>query len=148
MSVDHVQIRKMIAEDIPELSRLYRFFRDEESSIQCMQTIFTKIDENEDYYVLCVLNGDKLAGSISGIVCMDLYGDCRPYMVVENFIVDRDFRRQGMGEKLFRSIEKIARERGCSQIILITDHDRKDAIRFYKKMGFDTDRNRGFKMIL
>lgn len=143
-----IMIRHMVVEDIFELSQLYRLFRDEESSIQCMQNIFAKMDKNEDYYVLSAVKQDKLVGSISGVVCMDLYGDCRPYMVVENFVVAADSRRKGIGEKLFTSIETIAKERGCTQIILITDNDRKDAIQFYTKMGFDPNKNRGFKKLL
>ncbi|MFD2877411.1 GNAT family N-acetyltransferase [Paenibacillus rhizoplanae] len=59
----------------------------------------------------------ELLGSLMGIVCQDLVGDCRPFMVIENVVVSSRARRQGLGKKLMTAIEAIAHERDCYYII-------------------------------
>ena len=66
-------------------------------------------------------------GSVMGIVCEELYGECQPFMVVEDVVVDRDHRRQGVGRALMMDLERRATERGCSYIIFVTEEDRTGA---------------------
>ena len=140
-----MQIRKMIAGDIPSLARLYEQFWGDHSSIKKMSEVFARIERNPDYILLSATIDDTVAGSIYAVVCHELYGECRPFMVVENFIVDRDHRRKGIGRALIGEVEKIASDRGCSQIILITENSREDTIRFYASVGYDPDTHKGFK---
>jgi ribosomal protein S18 acetylase RimI-like enzyme len=86
-----------------------------------------------------------LAGSVMGVICESLYGECKPFMVVEDVIVSRDFRRRGVGTTLMRELEKMATERHCRQTIFITESSRTDAVAFYQSLGYEADRYTGFK---
>lgn len=55
------------------------------------------------------LNG-LLVGSVMGVTCEELYGSCKPFLVLENMIVDRKYRNKGVGKALISEIEKIAAE--------------------------------------
>jgi len=77
-------------------------------------------------------------------VCDELYGDCLPFLVIENMIVDRGARRMGVGKALLNELEKRARERQCSQMILVTERNRTDACGFYESYGFSKD-HKGYK---
>jgi ribosomal protein S18 acetylase RimI-like enzyme len=138
-------IRKMRKEDIPELATLYKQFWKEESSPELMLPRYKTLACNESYILLSAILDNQLAGSVQGIICDELYGTCRPFMVIENFIVDSTLRRKGIGKALFVEIEKYAIKNNCHQIVLVTENDRYDACRFYESVGFNPGKHKGFK---
>jgi ribosomal protein S18 acetylase RimI-like enzyme len=97
-------IRKMILEDISQLAGLYRQFWNEESNVHIMQKQFEKLKINDTHILLSAVDENQLIGSIMGI-----------------------------GKALIQEIESIARERKCTQIILVTESDREDACSFYER---------------
>jgi GNAT superfamily N-acetyltransferase len=140
-----MNITKLTEADLPALASLYKQFWGEKSSVDKMQSTFSKLKDNPDYTFLAARLDDRLVGSVMGVVCHELYGDCKPFMVVEDMIIDKTVRRQGIGSLLMNSIEERAKERGCCHLILVTDTDRYDARQFYESLGFDPEKNKGFK---
>jgi ribosomal protein S18 acetylase RimI-like enzyme len=122
-----MKIGEMTEQDLPALAGLYRQFRGEESSPDEMRETFRRLEKDPNYTFLCARRGDRLLGSVLGIICEELYGDCRPFMVVEDVIVDREQRRRGIGSVLMRAIEDQAVSRNCSYIMFVTDSTRVDA---------------------
>lgn len=55
---------------------------------------------------------------------------------IEGVRVARGARGKGVGEALFRHAIGQARERGCGLVQLTADKRRKDAHRFYERLGF------------
>ena len=80
-----------------------------------------------------------------GVICEEIYGDCRPFMVLENMIVDEKYRNQGVGKALIFELEKVAADKNCTQIILVTESNRIDACEFYESVGYNPDSHKGFK---
>ncbi|MDQ0088526.1 ribosomal protein S18 acetylase RimI-like enzyme [Paenibacillus anaericanus] len=80
-----------------------------------------------------------------GIICHDFVGECKPFMVIENVIVSNRARRQGIGKKLMLEIERIAKERDCYYIILVSGEQRKEAHVFYEKLGFKDEKVEGYR---
>jgi GNAT superfamily N-acetyltransferase len=138
-------IRPLKTSDLPALARLYRQFWGETSCLKRMTSAFERLAENPDYIFLAADAGDGIAGAVTGIVCHELYGQCRPFMVVEDVIVDRDHRRRGIASDLMRTVERTAIARGCSHIIFVTEAGRTDAHRFYQSLGYRADTHKGFK---
>jgi predicted N-acetyltransferase YhbS len=99
-----MEIRKLINNDLPQLALLYKTFWNEDSDIQKMERIFEKLENNDTYIFLCAVENNKICGSIMGIICYELYGNCEPFLVVEDMIVDINYRRKGIGKKLFANI--------------------------------------------
>ena len=135
-------------QDLPELARLYRQFRGEESSVEDMRKTYRKLRKNRNYTLLGVREGGTLVGSVVGILCEELYGSCRPFMVVEDMVVDQVYRRRGIGSMLMRSIEQEARLNSCSYIMLVTDASRREALGFYEYLGYHPNRYRACKKYL
>ncbi|MCO7124465.1 GNAT family N-acetyltransferase [Sporolactobacillus shoreicorticis] len=132
-------IRKMNANDLPQLAILYRQFWNESSDVAKMGIQFEKINRQKTHILLCAIADHRLVGSVTGVVCDELYGDCRPFLVVENMVVDREARRMGVGTHLPGELERQARVRNCTQMILVTERDRSDACHFYEAYGFSRD---------
>ena len=80
-----------------------------------------------------------------GIVCQDLVGACRPFLVIENVVVSSEFRRSGIGRLLMDSIEAVAREQNCYYIILVSGGQRKEAHRFYAALGYKDEAVEGYR---
>ncbi|HPR79490.1 MAG TPA: GNAT family N-acetyltransferase, partial [Candidatus Limiplasma sp.] len=107
-------VRSVEACDLPQLAALYEQFWGEPSYPEKMASQLENLERKGSHIVLCAAEGDQLLGSVMGVVCEELYGDCRPFLVAENMIVDRDCRRGGVGRALLAELENHARQRGCT----------------------------------
>ncbi|MCP4134400.1 MAG: GNAT family N-acetyltransferase [bacterium] len=143
-----MQIRKMIDADIEELALLYRQFREEDSSIEKMKQTFKMLEQDPRYIFLSAIKDNKLTGSVTGIICEGLYGNGEPFMIVEDFIVDKGSRRARVGTALLEELEQQAVDKKCCQIILVTENSREDALKFYAGMGYNPNTHTGFKKSL
>ncbi len=66
---------------------------------------------------------------------------------IEAVRIRADQRGAGLGETLFQWAIARCRERGCSIVQLTSDKSRKDAHRFYERLGFSAS-HEGFKLPL
>ena len=144
MGNNAILVRDMIFEDIPRLAELYRQFWNEASNVSKMEAAFLGIQKRNTHIFLSATEENELIGSVMGILCDELYGECRPFLLLENLIVDNKHRRKGAARLLLAELERRAKERGCWQIILVTEANRNDAYEFYKANGFQLN-NAGFK---
>lgn len=138
-------IRQMVIEDIPELAQLYKLFWNEDSCIKTMCNQFSNLCARDTHLILSAVENQKLIGSVMGVICGELYGNCEPFMVLENMIVDSNYRNKGVGKALIAELEKIATKKGCTQVILVTETDRIDACNFYESVGYNSNTHKGFK---
>lgn len=137
-------VREMIQEDIPQLAQLYKQFWGEESCIDMMLIKFNMLQENGSHILLSAVEDTQLIGSVMGVICEELYGNCRSFLVLENMIVDQEHRKRGIGKALIAELERRAAEK-CNQIILVTETNRIDACNFYKSVGYKPETHKGFK---
>lgn len=66
---------------------------------------------------------------------------------IESVRVAREKRAQGIGAKMMQEAIAMAKAKGCKLVQLTTDKSRKDAHRFYKRLGF-VDSHEGMKLAL
>jgi GNAT superfamily N-acetyltransferase len=67
--------------------------------------------------------------------------------LIEAVRVAAPFRGKGLGEEIIRAAIEIARQAGCAMVQLATDKSRKDAHRFYERLGFKAT-HEGMKLML
>jgi len=132
-------IRKLREKDLPQLAKLYAQFWNEESDVSKMKESLDLIEKERNHIILVAEEDGTLLGSVMGVVCRELYGDCKPFMVIENMIVNKTSRGKGIGTKLIAELEALAKKRECTQMILVTEKNRADACGFYESYGFQTD---------
>jgi ribosomal protein S18 acetylase RimI-like enzyme len=140
-----METTELTENDLAGLAELYKEFWNEDSSLEKMRPLFHKVGNDPNYIFLVVKDDGILAGSVMGVICENLYGECKPFMVVEDVVVSKDLRPRGIGTILMRELEKIAVERNCRQTIFVTESNRTDAIAFYQSLGYEADRYTGFK---
>jgi len=148
MEVKKAMIQPIVTEDLPELQALYEELIGEGSNLAQVEAVYQKMRGNEAYHLLGYKVDGVLAGSVMGILCHDLVGSCKPFMVVENVIVSSRFQGHGVGKKLMLAIEKIANANECGYIMFVSSAYRKEAHQFYASLGYALDGVQGFRKML
>ena len=143
-----MQIRDMQRGDLIQLNELYKQFWGETSSLLSMQVQFDEIVKKGTHILLVATEDEEVIGSVMGVICDELYGECMPFLVVENMIVDQDSRRNGIGKLLLEELQTRAKKRDCTQMILVTESNREDAVGFYENNGFSGKTHKGYKKML
>ena len=141
-------IRKIKEADLEGLQKVYLELCEDESNLEQMKEKFRAIDGNEDYYLLWAEVEGKIVGTVMGIVCHDLVGNFKAFMTVENVVVMENYRGRGICKALFQELERIAIERECTYIYLVSGETRKVAHQMYHKLGFRSDNVVGFRKYL
>ncbi|MEX1328509.1 MAG: GNAT family N-acetyltransferase [Desulfobacterales bacterium] len=75
-----------------------------------MQAIFQRLEKNPNYILLGADQQNHLVGSVMGIICEELYGDCRSFKVVEDVIVDKHQRRLEIGSSIYEAAGRVCRQ--------------------------------------
>lgn len=140
-----ITIRAIEHTDLKGLSQLYEDLIGRKTDYEKLEAVFAKINSDEYYHIIGAFRGNELVGSVMGILCHDIVGDCRPFMVIENVVVSSDVRRQGVGAKLMQHIEIIAKEKDCYYMIFVSGGQRKEAHAFYEKLGFKDEQVEGYR---
>ncbi|MDO8949398.1 MAG: GNAT family N-acetyltransferase [Actinomycetota bacterium] len=130
--------------DLSAISRLHEHFWGSVSDVATMMRTLEALSADPNHVFLAARTNGACIGTATGVVCHGLYGGYDTYMVVEDMVVDPEHRRQGVASALLSRLESIARERGCNQVILLTESVRSDAIALYRANGFEA-RWTGFK---
>lgn len=146
--MNQVEIVKANKYHLNELSLLFKELSGRDSNLIEMEKQFNIIIDNNNYVHLCAIYNNKVIGTVMGIICHDLVGECKPFMVLENVIVSLDFRNNGVGKLLLHEIENIAHNINCHYIIFVSDMDRINAHKFYESIGYDLNVVQGFKKFL
>ncbi|PZM61907.1 GNAT family N-acetyltransferase [Paenibacillus dendritiformis] len=140
-----IRIAPVTADQLEELAALYTELEGNVTNRERLREKFALLQDHPDYLLLgAVHESGRLVGSVMGITCQDLTGNCRPFMVLENMIVTEAFHRSGIGQMLVQTVEQAAQERGCHSVMLFSSTGRNDAHRFYEKLGFLKDAAYGF----
>ena len=130
--------------DLSAIGQLHEHFWGEPSDVDAMtRTLEALAADSNHVFLAARVDGDCI-GTATGVVCHGLYGGYDTYMVVEDMVVSPAHRRQGVASALLSRLESIAGERGCSQVILLTESVRSDAVALYQANGFEA-RWTGFK---
>jgi len=130
--------------DLPAIGRLHEHFWGQSSDVDAMTATLDALGDAPDHVILAARIEGRCVGTATGVICHGLYGGFDTYMVVEDMVVDPAHRRRGVASALLAQLEAAARDRGCTQVILLTESVRSDAVALYEANGFES-RWTGFK---
>lgn len=143
-----VEIKEIELESLEQLADLYQELMNQRSNSDKLEQVFNVIKADNRYILLGAFVDGELMGSLMGIMCHDLIGECKSFMVIENVVVSSRARRQGVGKKLMLAIEEVAHERDCLYIILVSGEQRKEAHIFYESLGYRDEKVEGYRKYL
>ena len=104
-----------------------------------IRQIYSKI-VNAGGVVLGAFKRDKLVGTCTLNICANLSWSGRPYGIVENIIVTKAERNNGIGKYLLLVAARTAVSKDCYKVALMTQQKTNAADAFYKSAGFSDDK--------
>ncbi len=95
--------------------------------------IFEKINSNPDHIVAIAELDGKIVGATTLLIEPKFIHKGGLVGHIEDVVVDNNFQRQKIGEKIMKYLLEFAKNRGCYKTILDCTDDVKP---FYEKLGF------------
>ena len=148
-------VRLATEADIPRIIELYGQLTITTTPAELARTpsrddyhqVFARICEQPGHEQLVAEEGDKVTGSMVFLIVPNLSHNGMPWALIENMVVDKNRRREGIGRLLIEYALKRAKETGCYKIQLESSKSRKEAHAFYRSMGFEAS-GLGFRLYL
>ena len=69
-------------------------------------------------------------------------------MLVDNVLVEEDYRRLGLATKMLKKAISVARKRKVDSVELVVNKDNKAAKKLYEKAGFKKTNKEYYRLIL
>jgi ribosomal protein S18 acetylase RimI-like enzyme len=128
-----MKVRLYKKEDTKELVFLYNKFNTSKLTTGEFLKLI-KATKSRDY-ILCGLIEKRVVGYLIIKIDMDIeYAGMRSE--VTDFYVQPKFRRQGLGRALLGKAKKLAKQKDCKTLTLLTDDDGSIAQKLYRDFGF------------
>ena len=103
-------------------------------------------DKNQELVILENDNNDIIGTlQLTFIPYLTYQGGLRAQ--IESVRIHKNYRGQGFGKKIFQWAINRSRDKGAHMVLLTTDKQRPEAIKFYKTLGFN-DSHIGMKLHL
>lgn len=141
-----ITIERLNFEDLQGLKHLYEdAFENSKTDYDKMINSFNQIKDNSNYVILCAKSEGLIVGSVLGVVCNELFGQCKPFMVLEDIAVLKTHRRLGIAKQLLQEIENYAKRAECSMILFVSSEHRTGAHKLYESVGYGLDKVIGYR---
>lgn len=134
------QIRRAVAEDVPAIVAMLADdplgAKRERPGDPAYAEAFKEIDADPRQYLAVAVADDEVVGTLQLTFIPGLSRLGATRALIEAVRVRPDQRGGGLGGRLVQWAIDTARERGAAMVQLTTDASRKDAHRFYERLGF------------
>ncbi|RDJ13894.1 GNAT family N-acetyltransferase [Rhizobium grahamii] len=108
---------------------------------------FERITSSRDQTLYVAEREGQVVGTFQTMIVTSLVGRGSSSMIIEAVQTRGDMRGQGIGARMIEFAIAEARRRGLRLVQLTSNASRKDAHRFYERLGFKQS-HLGFKMAL
>jgi ribosomal protein S18 acetylase RimI-like enzyme len=145
---DQLEIRKANLRDIPSILRLYGSdgLKDKEIlSVEEATQIFNKCLKYPNYSIYVATIDEKVVGTFELLIMDNLAHHGSPSGIVEDVVVDINYRSLGIGKKMMEFAMEICKQFGCYKLSLSSNLKREAAHRFYENLGF---KKHGFSFLI
>ena len=98
--------------------------------------VLRQIIETPGQHIYLLEERGKIVGTAALSVIPNVSHKGTPYAIIENVVVDAKVRSKGYGGLLMHHAIEEARRAGCYKVGLTSNKRRKNAHRFYERLGF------------
>lgn len=149
----NLTIRKANLEDVVSLQKLYQ--QVDRLHYRVLPEIFNPVDECQrspswfkdtfEDNTCCMLVAEyrqQILGLIEVQICQTKHPLLKPrkYGHIRDVVVDRAWRRQGVGKKLMHNAYQWAQQQGASSVEVVAFSFNQEALSFYRNLGYvDSD---------
>ncbi len=145
MDASGLAIRRAVFSDIEAILRLFHHGAAEAAPALPLTAVlptgyadaFERIDREPNCALMVAEIDGQLVGTFQLAFLTYLMGAGRDDCQIESMHVDPKRRGHGVGTAMMQWAIDAAKKRGCRRIQLTTNKKRKDAHRFYERLGFE-----------
>ena len=141
-----MEISRAREDDLQALLALYTQLHDNPmpGMDEKLYALWREILGDKNHYVLVGLMDGVIVSSLVMVVVPNLTHGQKPYALIENVITDEKWRGRGYATALLDHAKKIALERKCYKIMLLTGSKKASTLNFYRKAGYNSEDKTGF----
>jgi len=141
--VKNIKIREAQGSDAAAIAALYRSFITSPHIRVRADRLEAIASDANNFVFVCEAEG-IICGTVTLTLCLDAMFGNQPYGVLENLVIDGEWRGREIGSQLFEYIEEQCRAHDCSKIMLLSSSSRESAHHFFERQGFMSMNKRGF----
>jgi GNAT superfamily N-acetyltransferase len=129
-------IKKLTKTDFPDfIYLLHQLWPGKNINSKKCRQIYKYYLKNDNYLILGYFAEAGLIGALTLSLRRTFFHNGRT-TIIEDLIVDKDWREKGIGRKLVKQAEKILHKLGIKNIELNTDFHREVARKFWLSLGY------------
>lgn len=138
--MNNITIRKLQKEDLDNgfLHTLDSLRQASNTDKKIIEKTFEKINSNPDHLIIVALIDGKVVGATTLLIETKFIHNGGKVGHIEDVVVDKEYQKKGIGEKMINYLLRYAKEQGCYKTILDCVDDVKP---FYEKLGFKHNAN-------
>lgn len=132
----NVVIEKLEKKDLKNAIEIYDVENSVKTNYDKLLSIYDNIYNNPLYHNIVAKVDGKIVGLASIIINYDIVLELKPFLTIWNFVIKKEYRRKGIGTKMFEYINEFAKKNNCNTISLITEPNNLVAQSFYDSLGY------------
>ena len=138
--MNSITIRKLQKEDLTNgfLQTLDSLRQTSNTDKKIIEKTFEKINSNQDQLTIVALLDGKVIGATTLLIETKFIHNGGKVGHIEDVVVNKEYQKKGIGEKMITYLLRYAKEQGCYKTILDCVDDIKP---FYEKLGFKHNAN-------
>lgn len=129
-----IQIRAAIPEDAPAIAVLIGELGYSLDAATIGRKINPLLTAPRDRMLVACAGGTVIG--FAHVHCLAVFHRARDLARLTALIIKEEWRSRGTGGLLVRAAEEFARQNGCGRFELVSGAQRKDAHRFYERLGY------------
>lgn len=133
--------------DLNDVLFLYKFLFPQEdySESELFEAKWEEIINDNKIKCLILYSNDIAVATCIITIILNLTRGLKYYSVIENVVTHKDHRNKGYGRKIMEEAVKISIKNNCYKVMLMSNHKRIEAHKFYEKIGFDGISKKAFQ---
>ncbi len=133
----NLEIQKLSSKDFELAKLLFLFFQVDngsENPTKVSNEYMKEMLSRNDFHVLVARSGESILGGLTAYE-LKKYKNETTEMFLYEIGVEEVHRRKGVAAKLIDGLKQICRQKGISEIFVITEMDNEPAKKLYEKSG-------------
>ena len=116
-------IRLIQKHELGELLDLYKHMNTDGTELKVdadLEALWDEILADPGQHCLVAELDGRLVSSCMIVIIKNLSRGASPYALIENVVTHSDYRNRGIGTRLLKRAQEIAKEKGCYKVMLLT----------------------------
>ncbi len=125
--------------DLPAVLSLYRQLGEDDGTVLPLDEacrLFRRLESYPDYHLHVAVVDHRIVGTFALLIMDNLAHHGARSAILEDVVVEKARRGQGIGKKMMTYAGDLCRQKGCYKIVLSSNRRRTSAHRFYERLGF------------